>query len=144
MVVFFICCSCFKTLSSIISCSLLWLKTHFIMHPPQQLLSYTKTSSQFPDGHRSQPKWLPSNTTLLWQPVCTYRCSRAAHRSTRCLPDSAAWRCLPASLRANTSTGSLSRKSSCGFPILPRSGVRQGHRRKWLQATVGKREGVFI
>lgn len=143
-VVFLFAVRVLRTLSSIISRSLLWLKTHFIMHPPRQLLSYAKTSSHFPDGHRSQPKWLPSNITLLWQPVCTYRCSTAAHRSTRRLPDSAAWRCLPASLRADTSTGSLSRKSSCGFPILPRSGVRQGHRRKWLQATVRKRDGVFI
>lgn len=112
------------------------------MHPPHQFLSHAKTSSHFPDGHQSQPKWLPSKAALLWQPVCTYRCSTVVHRSTCCLPDSAVWRCLPASLRADTSTGSLNHKSSCGCPILPRSGVCQGHRSKWLQATVRKRGGV--
>lgn len=86
-------------------------------------------------------KWLPLKAVPLWQPACTYRCSRVVHRSTCCLPDSAVWRCLPAFLRADTSTGWLSRKSSCGFPILPRLGVCRGHRRKWLQA-VRKREGV--
>lgn len=120
----------------------LWLKTHFIMHPPKQLLSHAK--SKFPWWLKWQPKWLPSKDMMLLQPVCTYQCSMVVHRSTCCLPGSALWRCLPAFLRADTSTGSLSCKSSCGFPILLHSGVCQGHRRKWLQATVSKRKVLIL